>query len=116
MHQSPTAIFADIVARPVSGLTSAFDSCGRIAFPRPQGHSGFRIRRHSFTVAGAAPGLVLGHRRTRTGFPFHSPSFSVNTKINSKAPDNFGSDAIRTHGNWQAGGGSAADFFSRLLD
>jgi len=27
-----------------------------------------------------------------------------NTKINSKAPDNFGSDAICSHGNWQAGG------------
>src|ERR1700722_14458968 len=26
---------------------------------RVQGRSGFRIRRHSFTVAGAAPGLVL---------------------------------------------------------
>src|SRR5882762_8043297 len=33
-HQSPTAMFADLAVRPVSGLTSAFDSCWRIAFPR----------------------------------------------------------------------------------
>jgi hypothetical protein len=34
-YQSPTAMFADITVRPVSGLTSAFESCWRFAFPRP---------------------------------------------------------------------------------
>jgi hypothetical protein len=34
-YQSPTAMFADLSARPVSGLTSAFQSCWRLAFPRP---------------------------------------------------------------------------------
>src|ERR1700723_3080713 len=35
-HQSPTAMFADHVARPVSGLTSALDQCWRFAFPHPE--------------------------------------------------------------------------------
>jgi len=34
-YQSPTAMFADLSVRPVSGLTSAFESCRRLAFPRP---------------------------------------------------------------------------------
>ena len=37
----------------------AHSSCWRIAFPRLDRRSGLRIRRHSFTVAGAAPDLVL---------------------------------------------------------
>jgi hypothetical protein len=48
------------------------------------------IRRYSFTVAGAAPGLVLSERlKTRTGFPFNLPSFSVDPDNGGKAPDNF---------------------------
>jgi hypothetical protein len=35
MHQSPAAMFANIIARPVSGLTSALLRCWRIAFPHP---------------------------------------------------------------------------------
>jgi hypothetical protein len=55
--------------------------------------SGFSIRRCSFTVAGAAPGLILVATKTRTGFPFHSPSPLVETKNVGKAPDNFRSNA-----------------------
>jgi hypothetical protein len=38
----------------------------------------------------------------RTGFPFHSPQLSVNTKNSGKAPDNFGNDANCRPGEWQA--------------
>jgi hypothetical protein len=40
--------------------------------------------------------------KTRTGFPFHSPQLSVNTKNSSKAPDNFSDDANCRLGEWQA--------------
>jgi hypothetical protein len=112
MHQSPTAIFADIIARPVSGLTSAFDHAGESPSRVPKDTVAFDSPSLVYRCGGSA-GFGSPHRRTRTGFPFHSPPFSVNTKINSKAPDNFGSDAICSHGNWQAGGGSAADLISR---
>jgi hypothetical protein len=38
----------------------------------------------------------------RTGFPFHSPQLSVNTKNSGKAPDNFSNDANCRPGEWQA--------------
>src|SRR5882762_7874639 len=60
-HQSPAAMFADLAVRPVSGLTSAFEECWRIAFPRLM-TQWLSVRRYSFTVAGAAPGLVLVKR------------------------------------------------------
>jgi hypothetical protein len=52
--------------------------------------------------------------KTRTGFPFHSPSFSVDTESNSKAPDNFADDANCTNGDWQAA--NAADLCMCLID
>src|ERR1700716_261100 len=58
-YRSPAAMFADTIIRPVSGLTSAFGQCRRIAFPRPWDAVAIGFAVHSFTVAGAAPGLVL---------------------------------------------------------
>jgi hypothetical protein len=73
-YQSPTAMFADISVRPVSGLTSAFESCWRIAFPRrTQWLSDSPLL--VYRCGGSAGFGSL--TRTRTGFPFHSPSFTI---------------------------------------
>jgi hypothetical protein len=39
--------------------------------------------------------------KTRTGFPFHSLPFPVDTKNSSRAPDNFGGDPNRGESDWQ---------------
>jgi hypothetical protein len=72
------------------------------------------IRRYSFTVAGAAPGLVLVATKTRTGFPFHSPQLSADAKNSSKAPDNFSADANCRLGEWQLQ--TPIDLGQRLID
>ena len=78
-------MFADTIVRPVSGLTSALRSMRENRLPvSPIGHSGFGIHRHSFTVAGAVPGLVLDILKTHTGFPFHLLRNSVDTENTAK--------------------------------
>ena len=80
-YQSPTAMFADSVAGR-SPDSRAHSSCRRLTFPRATQWPS--IRRYSFTVAGAVPGLVLVTTRTRTGFPFHLPSFAIDIERTAK--------------------------------
>jgi hypothetical protein len=55
-------------------------SCWRTAFPRLDGRSGIRIRRYSFTVAGAAPGLVLVRLK-------HSPASRFTRRRSRSIPE-----------------------------
>jgi hypothetical protein len=112
-------MFADLSVRPVSGLTNALNHAGDSPSRVPR--SGFRIRRFSFTVAGAAPGLVPVNDQNAHRLPVSLAVIHDQYRKDSEAPDNFADDANCRNTDWQAGHASrsiraSADPFGRLLD
>ena len=101
MHQSPAAIFANMVTRPVSGLTST---------SKDAGESPSHARRRAQWLIDS-PLLVyrcggsagIGSSETK-----HAPAFrftrrrSRSLREDGKAPDNFTEDANRRAKDWQA--------------
>jgi hypothetical protein len=102
MHQSPAAIFADMVARPVSGLTSTSKDAG-------ESPSHARCRAQWLIDSpllvyrcGGSAGIGFSQR------PKHAPASrftrhrSRSHREDGKAPDNFAGDANCRPGDWQA--------------
>jgi len=64
--------------------------------------SGCLIRRFSFTVAGAAPGLVPVNDQNAHRLPVSLAAIHDQYREGSEAPDNFADDANCRNTDWQA--------------
>jgi len=71
------------------------------AFPRPTQWLSDRLC--SFTVAGAAPGLVPVNDWNAHRLPVSLADIHDRYREGSEAPDNFADDANRRKSDWQAG-------------
>jgi hypothetical protein len=101
MHQSPTAIFATFVTRPVSGLTSAFNDAGES--PSHARRKAQWLIDSPLLVYRCGGSAGIGSSETK-----HAPAFrftrrrSRSLREDGKAPDNFAKDANRRAKDWQA--------------
>ena len=102
MHQSPAAIFATMVTRPVSGLTSAFNHAGE---------SPSHARRKAQWLidspllvyrCGGSAGISSSQRLKHTPASRFTRRRSRSLRKDGKAPDNFAEDANRRARDWQA--------------
>jgi hypothetical protein len=113
MHQSPTAIFATRVTRPVSGLTSAFNDAGES--PSHARRKAQWLIDSPLLVYRCGGSAGIGSSETK-----HAPAFrftrrrSRSLREDGKAPDNFTEDANRRAKDWQAA--NAPCLMASLID